>query len=207
MCRYRVRDLDRLPLRGPAILAMNHINFIELPLLYMKFKPRRILALTKTETWGSPVFRVLANLWEALPLRRGGVDKRAFATAAAEMERGALIGIAPEGTRSRDGKLRKGSAGIVMLAAHTGAPVYPLAQWGGENLVPALKRFRRALIRVRIGKPISIDMTQHSYESPRAVRARELRRIMMAIAEMLPPEYRGYYGDSPKIGASLSDNK
>jgi 1-acyl-sn-glycerol-3-phosphate acyltransferase len=192
MARVRVAGLSRIPNTGPVIIVTNHINFFEVPLIYFLLKHRRPRALTKAETWNKPALRILANLWEAIPLRRGRVDTDAFAKAATVLDGGGLVIIAPEGTRSRHGRLQRASAGVVLLASRTGAPVLPLGHWGGEQVLPALARFRRAVVRVRVGQMMQV---QTAVGASRAERTSELNKIMHALAMLLPEDYRGYYAE------------
>ena len=191
MARIRVIGRSRVPDEGPLIIVTNHINFFEIPMLYFLLKHRRPRTLTKAETWNKPALRILANLWEAIPLGRGRVDTHAFARAAAVLGDGGLVVIAPEGTRSGHGRLQKASAGVVVLASRTGAPVLPIGHWGGERVLPALARLRRAIVWVRVGRPMHVNAPEGA---SRAERTGELDRIMGALAQLLPEDYRGYYG-------------
>lgn len=190
MARVRVAGRDRIPLTGPLIVVTNHINFLEIPLIYLLFRPHRVRGLTKAETWNNPALRILANLWGAIPIRRGAVDRKAFATALNELRRGGFVGIAPEGTRSRHGRLQRSSAGVVLLAARSGAPVLPVAHWGGEHVFRQLRQLRRALVRVRVGNLLHVDPAAGDR---RETRERELRRIMGELARLLPHSHRGHY--------------
>ncbi len=198
--RVRVIGIERVPHRGPLIIAINHINFLEVPLLYMVFRPRRVIGMAKVETWDHPVFGIVARLWEAIPLHRGQADTAAFAQAQAELEGGGIVAIAPEGTRSKTGRLRRASAGIITLAARTGAPILPVAHFGGENLIRNLKRLRRTRVTVRVGRPMSLERHGHAAGSSqpftKAQRDEELHALMVEIAKLLPPEYRGYYAEA-----------
>ncbi|MCK4516765.1 MAG: 1-acyl-sn-glycerol-3-phosphate acyltransferase [Spirochaetaceae bacterium] len=191
MARIRVTGLSRIPDKGPLIIVSNHINFFEAPLIYFLLQPRRPRTLAKAETWNQPALRILANLWGAIPLRRGAVDTKAFSRAATVLDGGGFIVIAPEGTRSHHGRLQKASAGVVMLAARTGAPILPIGHWGGERVLPSLARLRRAVVRVRVGRLLYVRSPDGA---PRDVRDRELDRIMRELARLLPERYRGYYG-------------
>jgi 1-acyl-sn-glycerol-3-phosphate acyltransferase len=190
IARVRPTGLSRIPERGPLIVVTNHINFLEIPLLRFLFKPRQLRGITKAETWNRTASRILANLWGAIPIRRGAVDRRAFARALAELEKGGFIGIAPEGTRSHHGRLGRSNAGVVILAARSGAPVLPVAHWGGEQVFDRLRRLRRTILRVRVGEPIHVPPDA---ADSRASRERELGRIMSSLAALLPPHYRGAY--------------
>ena len=190
MARIRVLGRARIPESGPLIVVTNHINFFEAPVIYFLLKDLRPRALTKAETWDQRYLRILANLWGAIPLRRGSVDRLAFDTAAEVLGGSGVVVVAPEGTRSHHGRLQRASAGVVLLAARTGAPVLPIGHWGGERVVPSLLRLGRPVVHVRVGQLLHV---RPEARNSREMRAAELDRMMGALALLLPEQYRGYY--------------
>ena len=76
LCRVDDHQLARIPPAGPLILVSNHINFIEVPLVYTHLLPRPVTGFAKAETWNNPAMAYLFNLWKAIPLRRGEPDLR-----------------------------------------------------------------------------------------------------------------------------------
>jgi 1-acyl-sn-glycerol-3-phosphate acyltransferase len=172
-------------------VVTNHINFLEVPLLYVLFQPRRIVGMVKVETWRTPILGWLADAWEAIPIRRGHVDTRAFRMALDELANGAFVGVAPEGTRSRTGRLRRGNAGVVLLALRSGAPILPVAHFGGEAFWSNLKRFRRTRVTVRVGR--QIELPAYTRRPSRGDREECLERIMASLVDLLPAAYHGYY--------------
>lgn len=109
-------ELKKVPNNGPLILAVNHVNFIEIPVLITQLLPRPITGLVKRETWDHPAKAFLFNLWEGIPIDRGMADFNAFKAAkAALLEKHQILAIAPEGTRSEDGRLIQGKPGITIL--------------------------------------------------------------------------------------------
>lgn len=190
LARVRVLGRSRIPTRGPLIIVVNHINFFEVPLVYTLLIHLRPRALTKAETWRLPGLRLLANIWKGIPIKRGAVDTEAFAKAYRFLGDGGVLVVAPEGTRSRHGRLQRGNPGVVTLAARSGVPVLPIAHWGGEEVVPYLKKFVRPIVRVRCGSPLNVPPEA---ADRRDLRAAEIDRIMRALASLLPPGYRGHY--------------
>ena len=190
LARVRVLGSGRIPTSGPLIVVTNHINFFEAPLIYLLLIHLRPRALTKEETWDQPLLKLLANLWGAIPVKRGGVNTRAFGRAYRFLASGGVLVVAPEGTRSRDGRLRKANAGVVVLAARSRVPILPIAHWGGERVVPHLRKLRRPIVRVRFGEELLVS---ESAAETRESRTAEIDRIMCSLAAMLPPEYRGHY--------------
>lgn len=191
LCRIDAGDLRGLPMRGPCILVTNHINFLEVPLLYTRLMPRRVAALVKVETWNNPLLGFLGNLWNGIPIARGTIDRKAINAAKEALAEGRILVIAPEGTRSGDGVLKRGQPGIVLFAANSGIPIYPLAHYGGEMFWKNLRSFRRTGFKVKLGKPfvVSSNGTRLGREQ-RNVIADE---IMLKIAELLPEKLKGYY--------------
>jgi 1-acyl-sn-glycerol-3-phosphate acyltransferase len=191
VCKVNATDLRRLPKQGPAILVTNHINFLEVPLIYTHLMPRRLAALVKVENWNNPFFAFFGNLWMGIPISRGVVDRNAIATAKNALADGRILVIAPEGTRSGDGRLRKGNSGIVLFAADTGVPVFPAAHHGGESFWKRFKSFKRTDFKIRVGKPILVHTGGNSLG--RETRKEITDEIMCRVAELLPDRLRGHY--------------
>jgi len=186
-------QLGKVPRQGPLILAVNHINFLDAPLIMTHLQPRPVTALVKVETWDDPLMAVLFNIWEAIPLRRGEVDLGAFHKAQQALANGKILAVAPEGTRSNHGRLQKGKPGIVLLAARTGAPILPLAIFGGEHFHKNIRRFKRTEFNIVVGNPFKIKINAKTIA--RDVREQITTEIMCQLAALLPPDNRGIYSD------------
>jgi 1-acyl-sn-glycerol-3-phosphate acyltransferase len=191
ICRVDARAFRAAPRRGPFILAINHINFLEVPLVYSFLYPRRVIGMAKRETWDNPVLGALGDLWEAIPLERGKSDVSALHAAVKVLDKGGIVVIAPEGTRSVSGALRRGHPGIVTIASISGAPVIPLAHWGGERFWKNLKAFRRTGIKARIGEPFIIKADANGLTH--AARQDLADQVMNRISALMPEKYRGAY--------------
>ena len=192
LCRLDTRELDKIPRSGPFIMVTNHINFLEIPLLYTYLQPRPLVGLVKIETWSSPPLAFLANLWEAIPVKRGTADVAAFRSCVHALEQGKILAVAPEGTRSGDGRLGRGHPGVVHIALQGGFPLLPVAHFGGESFWQNFRRVRRTRVRVRVGRPFVLQ--PRSVPVTREDRWEMTHEIMERIAELLPPRYRGAYG-------------
>jgi 1-acyl-sn-glycerol-3-phosphate acyltransferase len=193
LCNIDDTQLVLVPAQGPLIIASNHINFVEVPILYTHLQPRKVVGFAKAETWENPVLGFLFNLWGAIPVQRGEADHGAMKSALIALRKGKILAIAPEGTRSGDGKLNKGHPGIVMLAYYSHAPILPLAFFGGERIRDNLSRLRRTDFTIRVGRPFNLKFAGKKIN--REVRDDSLMEIMYQIATLLPESYRGYYSD------------
>ncbi len=194
LCQIDGEALVHVPPHGPLILVTNHIGSLEVPLLYAYLHPRPLTGLAKVETWDNPLLAWLFDLFQAIPVRRGTPDLAAIRRSLDALRAGYILAVAPEGTRSRHGRLLRGQAGVVTLALHSGAPLLPLAHWGSEQFHANLRRWKRTPFHIRVGRPFRIE--PGGRKLTRALRRQITDEIMMEIAALLPPEYRGFYAFS-----------
>jgi 1-acyl-sn-glycerol-3-phosphate acyltransferase len=193
ICRIEDAELMQVPLNGPLILAVNHINSLEVPLLFAHLQPRRMIGLAKIETWNNKFMGWLFELWEAIPIRRGEADLDAVRRCLITLSAGDILGVAPEGTRSYNGRLLRGQPGIVLIAMRSGAPILPVAHWGGEDFSRNIKHLKRTDFHIRVGKPFTLDAQGEKVNGK--VRQSMVDEIMYQIALLMPEEYRGQYAN------------
>ena len=197
VCKIDDEEVRKVPDRGPMILIFNHINFLEAPLFYLRFKPRPLYAIMKVELARMPFIGRIAMRWGGIPLERGAPPSAAFRKAAELLKEGALIAIAPEGTRSRSGRLQQGNPGVVTMALQNDVPLIAVAQFGSQNLGRNLKRLKRTEIHLRVSRPFKFVVPEKLNKESRG----ELTAQMMGqIARLLPEELRGVYADVDTIG-------
>ena len=189
--RVEVEGLEHVPSSGAFILAGNHLSMSDVPVGWTHME-RSIIPLVSHDLRQTRWLRwVLSGIGHAVYIRRGEGDEDALTRGLAVLRAGGAILIAPEGKRSPGG-LRRGNTGAAYLATRAGVPVVPVAAWGQEDFTSSWRRLRRAPVRLHFGPPLdfpvgpltSQELQEHS------------ERIMLAIARMLPPEYRGVYADT-----------
>ena len=190
--RMDVQGLGNLPAKGPAILTPNHVSWFDVVFIaaYSKTAPVTFAASKWQKVPG--ISFLLRHFGQAIFVHRGAPDKHALKAALAALQANQVLGIAPEGTRSHDGILRRGHDGAAWLASRSGAAIIPIAIWGHENVVGGhWLRLRRPLIHFHVGQPFNLP------PESRHARIREMsvytEMIMRRIAELLPPERRGPY--------------
>ncbi|MFQ6020379.1 MAG: lysophospholipid acyltransferase family protein, partial [Dehalococcoidia bacterium] len=110
-----VMGLEKIPRKGPLILASNHFSEADPPILSVTF-PRRIVWMAKRELFDIPVFGIFYHLYGAIPVRRFEADLVALRQAEDALRRGLALGMFPEGTRSLTGTLSKGYPGTALIA-------------------------------------------------------------------------------------------
>lgn len=184
--------LKQVPQRGPLILVVNHVNFLDAPVLITHLLPRPITGFVKRETWDDPAMAFLFNLWGGIPIDRGIADFDAFKAAKhALFEENMILAIAPEGTRSENGRLSQGKPGITILASRSGVPILPVAYYGHEDFKNNFRRLKRTPMTIRVGKPFRLKIEDQE-KSKQAMQAMT-DAIMLEIMDLLPEEYHGEY--------------
>ena len=192
-CRVDYSEFIKVPEKGPLIIVVNHINFLEVPILYSFLYPRRTHGIIKRETWNNFLLGKLADTWEALSLDRNNPDINVMRKVKELLKKGRIIIIAPEGTRSGSGSLSEGRSGIVTIAFHNNAPILPIAHYGGEKVWGNLKSVRRTRVKLKVGKPFYISPGEKGITKKK--RQDVANEIMFKISELLPVKYRGVYSD------------
>src|SRR6476620_3630933 len=143
---------EHIPAEGPFIIASNHRSFLD-PFVVGMMARRPIYFLSKRDLFAHPVVAWLLNSLGAFPIARGTGDGAAMDAARQILERGDIVLIFPEGTRTRPGPLGVPRRGVGRLALETGAPVIPVAVIGTEDVRRGW-RIRPRRVRIRAGRPL-----------------------------------------------------
>jgi 1-acyl-sn-glycerol-3-phosphate acyltransferase len=195
----RIKGLEHVPAKGPVLMVANHLHNAD-PVLLMAVFPRPIRFMAKKELFGVPVIGWVVRQVGAFPVDRSSPVREVRTLHQAEqlLAEGIIVGIFAEGTRSVSGGLQEAHPGVAMLALHSGAPILPTAIFGTEVLPFNGRKGRRwgkgrPRVTVRIGspfylRPISAPHRHHAFVELTDV-------IMMEIARLLPPRYRGIYAE------------
>lgn len=191
-CKVEGDKLESVPRQGPLILVINHINFLEVPLIYTLLLPRKVCGILKKESWDSWFVGMLAKEWEAIPINRETPGISTFKEAGKALKEKKILCIAPEGTRSGTGVLAKGYPGVVFLALQNRVPILIVAHYGVENFWYNIKRLKRTRVTFIVGKPF---MLASDMKTTKNVYQEMTDQIMARMAFMLPERYRGAYAD------------
>jgi 1-acyl-sn-glycerol-3-phosphate acyltransferase len=199
-----VEGEEHIPATGPAILASNHLSFVDslfLPLVV----PRRVTFLAKMDYFTERGLKGrLKKLFFSgvgqLPIdRKGGrASLAAITTGTSVLEEGNLLGIYPEGTRSPDGRLYKGKTGVARMALESGVPVIPCAMIGTFEIQPSgrtIPRVRR--VGIRFGRPL--DFSRYAgLQGDNYVLRSVTDEIMYELMTLSGQEYVDTYADLAK---------
>lgn len=143
--RWNVQGRGNIPKEGPCILCANHISFWDPPLVGC-LTHRHVRFMAKEELFNFPVMGKAMVWLNAFPVKRESADRRAIKTALETLSGGGVLGIFPEGTRSRTDEFLPPQGGVGLIAIKSEAPVIPIAIIGPYHLFKP--------IRVKIGTPM-----------------------------------------------------
>lgn len=190
---------EYVPKTGPFILAMNHLSFLDAPIMCITVP--QPLNWFVGERYQNHTFTPIIKITGAIFVRRGEIDREALRQATAALQDGKPLAVAIEGTRSTSGGLAEGKTGVAYLATRTNVPILPTAVWGTEEIGPAWHMWRRGgHTHIRFGQPFTLPEGR--------ARSADLEHytedIMTRLAALLPEQYRGVYRDHPGLAARLS---
>jgi len=193
----RVEGLANVPRSGPLIVAANHLSNADPPIVVGWLTPalgRPMHILAKEQLFVGPLGAFLRSQG-VTPVRAGGSDIDAYRAAMAVLERGDVLCIFPEGTRSRTGYLAEPKPGAAMLATRSGAPILPVGLSGTDTFLGRDKKLPRLRSRVivRIGKPFTVALDPG--RPRRAALDDVTTQIMGEVAKLIEPRHRGKYAE------------
>ena len=172
--RMQVTFEEELPQDRGFILACNHLSDMD-PVVLALACPRPVRYMAKSELFHIPVLGFLIRHLGAFPVGRGKGDTAAIDTAVQIVREGGILGIFPEGGRTKDGKFHKIKSGAVVVASQTQADMVP------SCIIYEKRRwFRRRLVRVKFGRVIAnkeLQLTGHSKTELRAANSLLAGRI------------------------------
>ena len=193
-----IEGRENLPQSGPLLLVGNHFSFID-PVAMIRAAPWPVEIVGGCHMHNAPsVVRWIPKVWGRYAVLRGTGSRYALRGAEAVLKQDGVLGIFPE-AGSWATVLRPARPGAAYLAVRTGAPLLPMGFDGLTEVFPSLRKGRRARATVRIGKRFG---PFHATGRGRK-RRRQLdeigHEIMERIAELIPPERRGFYSDDPAV--------
>ncbi|WP_313798472.1 lysophospholipid acyltransferase family protein [Cytobacillus sp.] len=174
--RFEVIGREHFPKEGGVLLCSNHIHNFDPPVVGIN-APRPVHFMAKEELFSVPVLGKLVPHLNAFPVKRGMSDREALRKGLAVLKDGHVLGLFPEGTRSKTGELKKGLAGAGFFALRTDAAIVPCA------IIGPYKAFKK--LKVVYGKPIDMENLRE-----RKASAEETTELIMGEISKLIEEHR-----------------
>ena len=197
-----IDGVEHIPAEGPAILVGNHRSYFDPAVMAMVVAKsgRTVRFLGKKEVFDMPILGSIAKAMGGIRVDRGSGSEQPLEAAVAALAGGEMVAIMPQGTIPRGPAFfepeLKGRWGAARLAQLSGAPVIPVGLWGTEKVWPRSARLPNMLnvvdpphVTASVGGPVELE---HKRLGP------DTKRIMRAIAELLPPEAQVRHVPTPE---------
>lgn len=150
----KMEGKKNIPYRGGVILASNHLSYLD-PIVLGIFVPRRVNFMAKEELFENLFFRWVITKLGAFPIKREKMDRATYKKILKLLEKGKVVVLFPEGTRSIDGRMGQLQAGTARIALRADVPLIPIIVRGTEKVLPRGKKvIKLAKIKVWAGKPL-----------------------------------------------------
>jgi len=190
-----VDGVDNIPVKGPAVIATNHIGYLDFVFSgYAARDQRRLVRfLSKKEIFDKGGVGWLMRKMKHIPVDRFGAPNESFNAAVAALRNGEVVGMFPEATISPSFVPRAGKNGAVRMAQAAGAPLIPAAVWGTQRILTKWrpKNFqRKVVIMVNVGKPLDLDASHDPAEATERLMAR-INELLADAQARYPQQPRG----------------
>jgi 1-acyl-sn-glycerol-3-phosphate acyltransferase len=197
-----VRGADNVPRKGGAVLASNHLSFVDSIFLPLKVK-RPVTFLAKSDYFTGKGVKGALIRWffkstGQLPIDRSGgkASEDSLNTGLGVLERQLLLGIYPEGTRSPDGKLYRGRTGIARMILEAHVPVVPVAMIDTDRVQPLGAKYPK-IHRVGVKFGQELDFSRFAgMEGERVVLRAVTDQIIYRIKELSGQRYEDVYAST-----------
>lgn len=213
------KGIEKLPKHGSYILVANHVTNVDALamayLVYVQLK-RAPHFLAKEGLFRVPFIGAILRAAGQIPVYRSGHrNDTPLKAAHAYLAAGHTIAIFPEGTLTRSPELwpMRGKSGAIRLALETGVPVYPVGQWGSEQILPQYgSKFRPGFwkpVNMIIGDEIDLNNFRKRQLNPDELN--QATKVVMQTITQLVEELRGEKAplelwDPAKAGQTTSGN-
>ncbi|HEY2419812.1 MAG TPA: lysophospholipid acyltransferase family protein [Neobacillus sp.] len=174
--QIKAKGVENFPKEGGVLLCTNHIHNFD-PIVLGIMAPRPVHYMAKEEIFNVPILGNIVRKCNAFPVKRGMSDREALRKGLNILKEGNVLGLFPEGTRSRTGELGKGLAGAGFFALRTDASVVPCA------IIGPYKSFHK--LKVVYGKPIPMEELKQTKAS-----AEQVTELIMSEIQKLITKYR-----------------
>jgi len=181
---FKVTGRENIPKKGPFIVVSNHISYADPVVIGVSFNTVPIISIAKSELFDKSLLGRWIKSLGCISIPRHSGSPKPLKQALERLRDGKVLGIFPEGTRSKDGKLKKAELGVGLLVVKSKVPVIPMYIWGTDKALPiGQNHLTKAKVSARIGKPIDISLDEKFLDKKKYY-AYIGEQIMKAIAEI-----------------------
>lgn len=204
LSNLQVIGKENVPQNGAALVVVNHVSRLDTPFLMCAGGREDVIPMVAREYQHSFFLGWILNLIHVIWVTRGEYDFEAFRTATDYLNKGWVVGLAPEGRRSRDGLLHEGKPGSALLAYKMGTPLLPTAVTGTDKM-SRFASLKKMNVTVEFGPlfclPEKVDLDNKAWLQLAT------DEIMCQIAAILPLERRGFYANYPRVQEIIAEQQ
>jgi 1-acyl-sn-glycerol-3-phosphate acyltransferase len=181
VAKVELLGVENLPTEGPVVLAVNHRDYLDGPLLF-GFLPRPVNFLVKIEAF-TPLAGPCLRTTGSIAVIRSRPDPGAVLLSLRLLRAGGIVGVFPEGARG-DGLVRTARPGVGYFALRTGATVVPVA-CHGTHLLAKRRGLARPLARLAVGERMQVGQVPWGQPVPRSRMLEATEEIRVALAKLV----------------------
>ena len=194
LSRVLIIGRENIPRNGAYLIAANHVSIYDPPLL-LAFWPVAPEVLGAIDIWAKRGQSQLARWYGAIPVHRGQYDRRSMKMMLSAFSSGCPLVVFPEGGRTHQPGMRNALPGVAYLIEKSDVQIVPVGIIGTtEDFFQRAMHGKRPKLEIHIGKPLKLPQIIYKGQSRHCDRQYYADKIMVHIAQQLPPEYRGVYG-------------
>jgi 1-acyl-sn-glycerol-3-phosphate acyltransferase len=187
--RFTLSGTEHVPRSGGAIMAINHVGYLDFTFAGLAAQPSRRLVrfMAKKEVFDHPVSGPLMRGMRHIPVDRTGTPADSFAAAVAALRAGEIVGVFPEATISESFELKDFKTGAVRMAQAAQVPLLPCVVWGSQRVLT-----KDRPVGLRRGTPISIAVGEPLHPGPTddpTAATQELKQRMQALLDQVQASY------------------
>ena len=180
---YRVVGAEKLQFSGPAIIACNHVSFLDPPFVGIAFD-EMVYSFARKTLFDHPLAGMILRSWQVLAVDRDKPDAASLKSTIRLLRDGNKVIMFPEGTRSYDGVVQSAEAGVGLFIAKGRAPVLPVRLFGTYDAYPrGARTLRPARITLVVGDLWQPDLTSYA-ETGKALYQILADEVMQRIGEL-----------------------
>lgn len=196
--QQEVEGIENFPKNGPLLIVGNHFSFLD-PVATIGITPYPLEFISGTRSPNAPGWtETFREAWGVLHIRRGASSRDGLLAGQSVLHQSGVLAIFPEGGNWAS-VLRPPRPGAALLALRANAPILPIGLDGLVDVFPNLRKGRKTRVHVRIGKLFGPFDPKGSGISTRQYMDEMGHEMMKKIAELLPPERRGFYSNDPAV--------